>query len=234
MCGRSSLTLNEKDLEKKFGISFYSDDVNRYNPIPNFNIAPTHFVPIITNRDKNHFQYFKWGLIPSWAKDEKIGSRLINARTETVESKSSFKSSFNKRKCLIPMSGYYEWMRKSGKKHVYRIIMKDTEVFFAAGIWNTWKDNNGNKIPTYSVLTRDAQEKISYIHDRMPAILTPGEETEWLEEDLSTAEAKDLIYKLDDDLISGYPVSYNVNSVKNNDESLIEEVDPPEVQQTLF
>lgn len=234
MCGRSSLTLTEKELEKQFGKSFYSDEVNRYNPIPNYNIAPTHYVPIITNDDKNHFQYSRWGLLPQWAKDKNYGSRLINARVETIEKKASFKSSFQKRRCLIPMSGYYEWLTKNGKKYPYRIMNMDRSPFLVAGIWSIWESPSGEKIPSFSVVTRDAAEKIDFIHDRMPAILSGGTEMNWLDMEFPSDDVKSMIYDLDGNTLSAYPVTRKVNSVKNNDKSLIEEVDPPEIQLSLF
>ncbi len=234
MCGRSSITETEQQLEEQFGKSFYSEDVNRYNPIPNYNIAPTHFVPVITNDNFNHFQYFRWGLIPSWAKDERYGSRLINARIETVEEKTSFKASFEKRRCLIPTSGYYEWMVKAGIRYPYRIVRNDGKPFLMAGVWDIWKGPAGLIIPTFTILTRDAPEELSHIHARIPGILTSGEEMLWLDTDIPPEESKDLLYKMDPAEFRAYPVSDKVNSVRNNDKSLIEETQPPEIQQTLF
>lgn len=234
MCGRTSLTLTEKQLEKELGRSFYSDEINRYNPLPNFNIAPTHYLPVITNEDPTHFQYYKWGLLPHWARDEKYGSRLINARIESVDQKASFKSSFQKRRCLIPMSGYYEWLNNNGMRHPYRIINSDLPVFLVAGLWNIWTSPAGHLIPTFTIITRDAAAHLAYIHDRMPAILPHDHAEEWLLEDQSPAFLKELIFNLDAHNLKAYPVSSKINSVYNNDASLIEEVQPPEIQQTLF
>ncbi len=102
MCGRASLTANEKELEDRFGSTFYSEDIERYNPVPNYNLAPGQFFPVLTNNDPLHFNVFKWGLIPFWAKDTKVGYKMINARAETLESKSAFKGAFKRRRCLIP------------------------------------------------------------------------------------------------------------------------------------
>ena len=109
MCGRASLTRNETELEKRFGSTFYSEDIERYNPLPNFNIAPTQYLPVVTNNDPNHFNIFRWGLIPYWSKDSKIAFKLINSRAETLDQNSMFKSAFNKRRCIIPLDGFYEW-----------------------------------------------------------------------------------------------------------------------------
>lgn len=234
MCGRASLGLTEKQLEKKFGLSFYSDDVGRYNPLPNYNIAPTHYIPIITDNDQLHFQYFKWGLLPSWAKDEKYGSRLINARIETADDKASFKQSFLNRRCLIPVSGYYEWIQKGGMRYPFHIVRCDREVFLLAGIWNIWKGPNDILIPTFTIITRDADEELRYIHDRMPGILPTGKEKDWLDSSAPIEVSKELLYQAPIEEYEAYPVSDKVNSVRNNDISLIAESSPPEIQQSLF
>mgnify|MGYP003379531057 CR=1 FL=1 len=104
MCGRSSLTKTEKELEERFRATFYSDDLERYNPLPNFNVAPTHMHPVITQEEPRVIHLYRWGLIPSWAKDTKIGSKLINARIEGIEEKPSFRSAFQKRRCIVPVS----------------------------------------------------------------------------------------------------------------------------------
>ncbi len=234
MCGRSSLTLTEKQLEEKFGKSFYSDELHRYEPLPNFNIAPTHYVPIVTNEDITHFQFSRWGFLPGWAKDINYGSRLINARIETIESKAAYKSAFHRKRCLIPMSGYYEWLKKGGKKYPYYIVRTDKQPFFMAGIWNVWKSPDGSLIPTFSIITRDAPDKLAYIHNRMPAILPDDEAQYWLDENQSLSELKECIFTIDPSILMAYHVSNRVNSVKNNDKTLIHEVSPPEIQQSLF
>src|SRR5690606_13595754 len=105
MCGRSSLTKSEKELEARFKATFYSEDLEKYNPLPNYNVAPTQIMPVITNKDPQHFLPLRWGLIPFWAKDIRIGSQMINARIESVLEKSAFKYAMEKRRCLVPMDG---------------------------------------------------------------------------------------------------------------------------------
>ena len=107
MCGRSSLTKTEKEIEARFNATFYSDELERYNPLPNFNVAPTQRMPVITSDDAKHIRIFKWGLIPSWAKDKNIGSKLINARVETLQEKTMFKSLLQSKRCIIPLDGFY-------------------------------------------------------------------------------------------------------------------------------
>ena len=130
MCGRASLTKVEKDLEERFHATFYSEDLERYNPLPNYNVAPTQMHPVITNTDPDHLQFFKWGLIPFWAKDEKIGSRMINSRIETILEKPAFRNAVNKRRCLVPFDGFYEWKKTPTGKIPYRIILKDKDLIF--------------------------------------------------------------------------------------------------------
>ena len=121
MCGRSSLTKTEKEIEERFNATFYSDELERYNPLPNYNAAPSHMMPVITNQDPDHIHLYRWGLIPFWAKDEKIGYKMINARVETLMEKSAFKNAAKHRRCLVPMDGFYEWKKEGKTKTPYLI-----------------------------------------------------------------------------------------------------------------
>jgi len=223
MCGRSSLTKTEKELEARFQASFYSEDLERYNPLPNFNVAPTHIMPIITNLDPTHFRPMKWGLIPFWAKDAKLGYKMINARIETLDEK-TFKNSLEKRRCLVPMDGYYEWKVVGKKKIPHRIVIEHGKLFAAAGLWEKWKSPTGEIIESYTIITQPAIEKMAHIHDRMPAILLPGQEKDWLDSTLSGKEALQLIVPYPDEMIDAYTVSDRVGKVSENDKALIEEV----------
>lgn len=188
MCGRSSLTKTEKELEERFNATFYSEDLERYNPLPNYNVAPTHYMPVITNKDPIHFNVYRWGLIPFWAKDEKIGSSMINARIETIQEKATYKNTFQHKRCLVPMDGFYEWKKDGKQKVPFRIITKDQEVFSVAGMWEHWRNPSGLDIYTYTVITLPANEKMSELHDRMPAILPKEHESLWINEDLTREE----------------------------------------------
>src|SRR5690606_13834509 len=134
MCGRSSLTVTEKELEARFNASFYSEDLERYNPIPNYNMAPSQLLPVIPHADPDHINLYRWGLIPFWAKDEKIGYKMINARSETVAEKAAFRQALAQRRCLWPIDGYYEWMTKGKEKIPYRVVMKNKAVYSIAGL----------------------------------------------------------------------------------------------------
>ena len=170
MCGRSSLTKTEKELEERFQATFYSDGLVQYNPLPNFNVAPSHMMPVITNEDKLHFQAYRWGLIPFWAKDQKIGYKMINARIETLFEKSSFKMAVAKRRCLVPADGFYEWKKIKGPdgkitKQPYRIQTTDQEIFSMAGLWDRWKAPDGQTVFSFTVITQGPNETMKDIHD---------------------------------------------------------------------
>lgn len=231
MCGRSSLTKSEKELEERFRSTFYSEDLEKYNPLPNYNVAPTHMMPVVTNKDPDHFLPLRWGLIPSWAKDHKMGYKMINARIETVTEKSAFKRAIGKRRCLIPMDGYYEWKKSSTGKIPYRIQTKDQEIFSMAGIWENWKSPSGEWVQSFTIITQPASPIIEDIHDRMPAILTPVNERSWIDMNMPVQDALSLITPYPDDLLTFYAVDNRVGKVAENDSGLIK---PREEQGTLF
>ena len=224
MCGRSSLTKTEKEIEQRFQATFYSDELERYNPLPNYNVAPTQRHPVITNEDDSHLQLFRWGLIPFWAKDKKIASMLINARVETVAEKGSFKHALNKRRCLVPFDGFYEWKKTPDGKQPYRIITTNQDVFCIAGLWERWKSPEGEEYLTFTLITMPPNEKMAAIHDRMPAILTPDRERAWIANDMSPTECLNLLEPYPDEWMEMYPVSKRVNNVRENDPGLVEPV----------
>ena len=224
MCGRGSLTKTETELEKRFDATFYSEDLERYNRLPNFNVAPTHMHPIITNKEPTRIQYFRWGLVPFWAKDIKIGYKMINSRIETILEKAAFRNALKNRRCLVPFDGFYEWKKNKNGKVPYRIQIKDVPVFTMAGIWEKWKDPNGDFVFSFSLITQKANAAMAPIHDRMPAIFRKEEERYWLDDALSPQEALSLIQPLPDECFHFYPVSNRVGKVAENDENLLEEV----------
>ena len=224
MCGRSSLTKTEKELEERFKATFYSEDLERYNPLPNFNVAPTHMHPVITQDDPDALQFYRWGLIPSWAKDMKFGSRLINARIEGIEEKPSFRQAFAKRRCIVPFDGYYEWQKTSEGKIPYRIQLRNTEIFTIAGLYEHWKDPDGQLIHSFTLITKEANPTIQHLHDRQPMVLLPEQEKLWLDNHIPS---KDLIHELGDvpgEYFTWYRVSTRINKVTENDAGLIEPV----------
>ena len=164
----------------------------------------------------------KWGLVPFWAKDPKIGYRMINTRAETIAEKPSFKAAFKYRRCLIPANGFYEW-RKSDKQPFY-IHLPDYELFTFAGIWEEWHHPDGSSLRTCSIITTEPNETMQEIHERMPVILSREDEDKWLKQN-EQKELLSLLKPFDNDLIEIHPVSKAVNSYKNNYKELLQKVE---------
>jgi putative SOS response-associated peptidase YedK len=163
-----------------------------------------------------------------------VGYKLINARIETVHEKSAFKYAVEKRRCLVPMDGYYEWKKDGSKKTPYRIVTTDQEVFCVAGLWENWKSPDGELIQSFTVLTQESSSSIADIHDRMPAILRKNQEQDWLDMNISSAEALKIISPYDDSDLKAYPVSSRVGKVTENDLDLISEINESGSQSTMF
>lgn len=207
MCGRSSLNKTEKDLEQRFNATFYSDALVQYNPLPNINVCPSHVLPIISNLDKAHFNSMRWGLIPYWAKDMRIGYKMINARKETVLEKTSYKQAMAKRRCLVPADAFYEWQKVGKGKQAHCIKTKDQEIFSMAGLWEKWRSSEGEDVYSFTVITQEPNEVMKPIHNRMPAILTRDQEEIWLSDDVSPQELLDMIEPYPDELLDIKPIS---------------------------
>ncbi|MGE5415654.1 MAG: SOS response-associated peptidase [Acidobacteriota bacterium] len=223
MCGRYTLVINELgELESRF---IFGGSVGNWNP--RYNAAPTQMMPVIHDADDGHvLKMMKWGLIPFWSKDESIGSRLINARFETLTEKPAFKHAVKKRRCIIPADGYYEWLKMDKAKVPMRIVKQDGGLFGLAGLWDAWQRPDGERIETFTIITVDAAPGISHIHNRMPLILPEDMEQEWLKSDLRDADVSDLLGALQPvkDL-RAYPVSKLVNSPVNDGPECIVEVE---------
>ena len=222
MCGRASLTKNEKELEQRFNATFYSEDIERYNPLPNYNVAPTHTMPVITNEDPNHFRPLRWGLIPFWAKDHKIGYKMINARIETILEKPAFRNAVKSRRCLVPFDGFYEWKKETGGKTPFYIRRKDKQLFSIAGLWEKWTDpSSGEDVFSFTLITQEPNETMAAVHDRMPAILQPDQEASWIDMRVNEEDAVAMIEPYPDDWLDVFQVSKEVNNVRNNGPELI-------------
>jgi len=224
MCGRSSLTKTEKELETRFRATFYSDDLVRYNPLPNFNVAPTHMHPVITQEEPTIIHLYRWGLIPYWAKDIKIGYNLINARIEGIAEKPSFRQAFQKRRCIVPFDGYYEWQKTPEGKIPYRIQVKNTEIFTIAGLYEHWKSPTGEVIHSFTLITQEADPVIRHLHERQPMVLLPEQEKLWLDDSLPSGDLIHELTPLPGEYFTWYRVSNRVNKVSENDAGLIEAV----------
>ena len=206
MCGRYDLALEKKRLESHYGIPVESDIAPRYN------IAPGQQILVL--REKG-FSYLKWGLVPHWAKDTKIAFKLINARSETILEKPSFREAFKKRRCLIPATGFYEWEKIGKTKQPYRFSMKDGSVFSFSGIWESWNSPEGNIIETCSILTTAPNELMRSFHVRMPVVLDSRHYNLWLTEQRAE-KLVELLVPFDTERMLGYEVDQIVNSPKND------------------
>ena len=197
--------------------------------IPNYNVAPTQKILAIINQDnENKLEKLHWGLVPFWANDISMGSRMINARAETVSQKPGFRNAFRKRRCVIPADGFYEWKGEKGHKQPYYITVPSGKPFAFAGLWETWVDKENDEKSVYkscTIITTAASEPLSSIHHRMPAILDPEFHEKWLNEKIQNPKNLEIILR--DGLIYDmiyYPVSKLVNSVKNNDPNCIKPI----------
>lgn len=218
MCGRFAQRTNAKGLARGFGVSEVPDVEARYN------IAPTQKVLAVVEREgEREMTFFKWGLIPSWAKDASMGARLINARSETVQEKPAFRQAFKQRRCIIPADGFCEWQKKgSEKKQPYFFQMRDESPFGFAGLWERWEGEN-QAINSCTILTTQANEVLRPVHDRMPVILHAEDYELWLEGDVrKLGLVKELLRPYPTEQMMSYPVGTAINRPSNQGPELIE------------
>jgi len=230
MCGR----FVQSQAAEKYA-EFLGVDEIRIDPLaPSYNVAPTDEVYAVAEHEGERLLgAFRWGLLPFWAKDRKMAARNINARSETAATKSSFKDSLAKRRCLIPADGFYEWQRKDKGKLPYYIYNKDRSPLVFAGLWSSWKDpESGERLRTCTILTGEPNDLVAPIHGRMPVSLPPGVWADWLDRDLEDPEAAAaLLAVYPAAAMAAHPVSTLVNKVGNNTPELIEELETPAASQ---
>lgn len=240
MCGRYVSASPPDELAKYFGTEPAETVLEE-----SYNVAPTNEVYVVRARDGNRsLAAVRWGLIPFWAKDMKVGARMINARSETAPSKPAFRRAFAKRRCLIPADGFYEWAKIEGsapvaagakrspkpKKQPYFIHRVDEEPLVFAGLWERWmpKDAEGNDVPdahpidSCTILTCGPNETMAAVHDRMPVMIAPGWWDDWLDPDAEAADLERLLVSAPEGLLTMYPITTAVNSVRNKGVELIE------------
>ncbi|MBI2977024.1 MAG: SOS response-associated peptidase [Chloroflexi bacterium] len=175
MCGRFTLTADPADLQAAFNLAEAPPAL-----APRYNIAPTQPVAVVANNSGGKLEFFRWGLIPSWATDPAIGNRLINARAETLAEKPSFRSALKKRRCLILADGFYEWKKAGKSKTPMHIQLKDGAPFAFAGLWEVWRAPDESLIKSCAIITTAPNTFMEKIHDRMPVILPPAAYDTWL------------------------------------------------------
>lgn len=218
MCGRFLLVDIEK-IPERFNVKIYQDLSLRRR----YNISPGQPVPIIFQESPNRIEEAKWGLIPHWAKDPSIGNRMINARSESLLERPAFRNSFIRRRCLIPANGFYEWKKQGSYKVPYLIHLKDFSLFAFAGLYDLWKDEKGNVIKSFTIITTSANSFVREIHDRMPVILKREYEEIWINKyEGNIKKILNLLRPYPEELMFAYPVSKKVNNPKYDSEDLIE------------
>ncbi|MCL6603506.1 MAG: SOS response-associated peptidase [Paenibacillus sp.] len=222
MCGRYTITVSLEELMFRYLI----DDSTIIHYAPKYNMAPMQQVPAIINDGyKNRLGELRWGLVPSWAKDDKSASKLINARSETLLEKASFKRIIGTRRCIIPADGFYEWQKKDNGKQPMRILMRDGGIFSMAGLYDIWTNPEGAKLSTCTIITTTPNRLMADIHDRMPVILRAEDEEEWLRRNNKEIPSlMKLLVPYEADKMKAYPVSASVGNVRNDTCELIEEI----------
>jgi putative SOS response-associated peptidase YedK len=237
MCGRYSSTKSDSDIAKEFKV----EEVVGEEPQPSWNVAPTQTRRVVLEhapKDANNkksvprvLRSARWGLVPAWAKDLKIGSRLINARSETITEKPSFRAAATRRRCLVPADGYFEWEKIDGRKVPQFLFRPDRAVLSFAGLYELWpdperaEDDPDRWVWSYTIITRTAPDAVGHIHDRSPVLVPTELRADWLSPSLVESEqVKELLASIPEPLLTPREVSSAVNSVRNNGPELIEPV----------
>jgi len=189
-----------------------------------YNVAPGQKVLVVPNIQPRIFDYYTWGLVPHWAKDPTIGSKIINARAETVFEKPSFRGPIRSQRCLVPADGFYEWKRTAGQSIPFRIFLKGKRLFSFAAIFDIWKEPQGDELRTFSLITTGANKLVGKIHDRMPVILDEKKEQEWLDPKLEEREVEKLLVPFPSKKMEMHQISKTVNNPKNDNPVIIQPV----------
>ena len=221
MCGRFALKAPPAELMSRFSLDECADFGPRYN------IPPGTDIPVIRQspEGKRMLHLLRWGLVPHWAKDPGIGAKLNNARGESVAEKPSFRDAFKRRRCLIPMSGFFEWKAEGKIKQPYYISLKSGVPAAMGGLWESWKDHEGNILRTVCVVTTSPNAVMTPIHDRMPVIVAPENWQSWLSG--MPEEIAGLVAPYRDEELQAWPVSRRVSKTQDDDAGLIEPIEVP-------
>lgn len=224
MCGRDTATFTWKQVHDY--MSAFTVGTPAEDPVPTYNRAPTQQGWAVVRTEDGHGALpMRWGLLPPWAKDTKLAYSTINARLESVETKPAFRSAWKHRRALIPSSGYYEWMQLDARtKQPYFIRHAESPVMTHAGLWEVRRDDAGNELLTYSIITRDADQTVETIHDRMPLLLPPELHREWLE--ATPEDAMRIALAVPSTPLLAHPVGRDVGNVRNNGPQLVQPVAP--------
>jgi len=220
MCGRFALPTPE-ELAGHFNLKNTFKLEPRYNIAPSQDIVAMRSIPDTTERE---FVLLRWGFIPFWAKDTKIGYKMINARSETVADKPAFRAAFRHRRCLIPAAGFFEWSHKAKTKHPYYIKLKESNILAFAGLWEHWEGDSGETVESCTIITTEANKTVRNIHDRMPVIISPELYDNWLAPEARMKDILSLLKPFPDTKMRAYPVGMEVNSPRNDNPSCLNEL----------
>ena len=223
MCGRAYATYTDEELALR-----YLDAAARRQPLgigPNYNLSPTQQKDVIDVDDtgQRRSRRLRWGLVPHWAKDVKVGYKMINARAETVHERPAFRQAFLRRRCIVPLSGFYEWRRSAAGKQPFAIQRQDGDLLSVAAIWESWQPaGQAQPLHSFALLTCGANRMMQAIHDRMPVILPRQQEALWLDREVDDVAALGaLLRPCPDSWLRAYPVRLLVNSPRNNSPELL-------------
>jgi putative SOS response-associated peptidase YedK len=225
MCGRARLSSDVSEIKLVFSIP-------PERPPPNFaaswNVAPTDSLPVVrydARAGERSLDVMRWGLVPFWAKDIKVGFANINAKAEGVDMRPAFREAFQRRRCLVPLDNFYEWQKLGKDRQPYAVALADRRVMAMAGLWESWRSPDGERLRSFAIVTTAANALLAPVHDRMPVILGPENWPLWLgEAPANPARLKALLVPYPADDIVMWPVDRRVGNVKNNDPSLVEPV----------
>ena len=225
MCGRARLSSDVSEIKVVFRIP---PERPTPNIAPSWNVAPTDPLPVVRYDAKDRqrsLEVMRWGLVPFWAKDIKVGFANINAKAEGIEHKPAFREAFRQRRCLVPVDNFYEWAKTASGKQPYAIALADRTLMALAGLWESWHSPAGERIRSFAIITKKPNELCAALHNRMPAILAPEVWPAWLGEDpADEARLKSLLVPYPSAGLTCWPVSQRVGNVRNNDPSLIEPI----------
>lgn len=230
MCGRYGLVAGG-NFYKRYGVK---------NTLPElksvYNITPGLLMPVVVNEEgENEALLMKWGLIPFWAKDPSIGLKMINARAESLLEKPAFRNPFERKRCLVPTSGFYEWKKTGSDKVPYFIRLRGQDIFSFAGLYDIWKDAEGRVVKSYTIITTEPNKLISQIHNRMPVVLRHQDESDWIGYGIHNLDKLSLLLKpYDYGDMEAYPVTKEVNNPKNDTPDLIKPYKEEKPQESLF
>jgi putative SOS response-associated peptidase YedK len=221
MCGRFTITLEPGEFEEELDLGDLPEDF-----VPRYNVAPTQPVAVSRDFNSHHVEWMRWGLVPFWAKDASIGVRMINARSETLLEKPSFRDAFMKRRCLILADGFYEWQKFSNKQPSipHYFTLADKKPFFFAGLWDQWQSPEGEKLITCTIITGEANEVVRPIHGRMPVVFDASTAWSWIDPSAQTALLQNMLRPYPADKMNEYQVCTMVNQAAVESPQLIEKL----------